>query len=390
MTLERILSSDSLRHRMFPCTEGRVYLAHAGVSPLPQVAADALAAYAAMCARDRQENEYTAGEIEAARARCAKMIGAAPDEIALLGPTSLGLSLVARGLSWKPGDEVIYHPDDYPANVYPWTALARNGVTPVPLRPAVPGRIAWDAIEPLITPRTRLVALASCHYLTGYRIAIDTIGVRLRERGILFCLDGIQTIGAFPTPARFVDFLAADSHKWMLGACGAGMFHVKASRQELLEPVLLGSWNVRSPDFIAQDAIAFEPGARRFEPGTPNIPGICAMGASLKMLIDLGEDAIAARLLRLRGILVEGLRARGYKIYPDDEPGAGPTPGEAQSAIVAAWHPGRDPAETNRRLADAGVSASLRKAHDGRWLLRFAPHVYVTDADLERAMGALA
>lgn len=390
MTLDRILENDSLRHRMFPCTEGRVYLAHAGVSPLPQVGADALAAFAAMCARDRQENDYTAGELDAARARCATIIGATPDEVALIGPTSLGLSLVARGLDWAPGDEVVYHPDDYPANVYPWTALARQGVVPVPLRPAVPGRITWETIEPLLTPRTRLVALASCHYLTGYRITIDSIGMRLRERGILFCLDGIQTIGAFPTPARFVDFLAADSHKWMLGACGAGMFYVKAARQELLEPVLLGAWNVKSPDFIAQERIALEPGARRYEPGTPNLPGICAMGASLKMLLDFGEDAIAARLLHLRACMVTLLRERGFRVYPDDEPGAGPTPEEAQSAIVAAWHPDRESAAMYQRLTDAGVSASLRKAHDGRWLLRFSPHVYVTDADLERAMGLLA
>jgi selenocysteine lyase/cysteine desulfurase len=298
--------------------------------------------------------------------------------------------LVARGLRWQAGDEVVYHPDDYPANVYPWIALEPLGVKAVPLRPAVPGRITWEALEPLLTPRTRLVALASCHYLTGFRIAIDTIGMRLRERNVLFCLDAIQTLGAFPTPARFVDFMAADSHKWMLGPCGAGLFHVKASRQELLDPLLLGAWNVRSPDFIAQPAVVLEDGARRYEPGTPNLPGLCGMGASLKMLEDWGVEEIAARLLHLRARMVAGLRDAGFHIYPDDLPGADPTPEEAQSAIVAAWHPERDPRAVFQELASRGVSASLRKAHDGRWLLRFSPHAHISDAEVDQAMGLLA
>src|SRR5690606_10288744 len=133
------------------------------------------------------------------RVVAARLLGAQAQEIALLGPTSLGLSLVASGLDWRPGDEVVCYPDDYPANVYPWTDLERHGIVVRRLQPAEPGAITPELVEAALTPRTRLVALASCHSLSGFRLEVDSIGRLLRARGVLFCLDAIQTLGAFET-----------------------------------------------------------------------------------------------------------------------------------------------------------------------------------------------
>jgi selenocysteine lyase/cysteine desulfurase len=126
---------------------------------------------------------------------CARLIGAHADEIALLGPTSLGLSLFANGLDWKAGDEVLYYADDYPANVYPWAALASRGVVARALKTETLGHITPEIVEAALTPRTKLVALASCHYLSGRRIDVPSIGRLLRSRGVLFSLDAIQTLG---------------------------------------------------------------------------------------------------------------------------------------------------------------------------------------------------
>jgi cysteine desulfurase/selenocysteine lyase len=389
MDINTVLASETLRQRMFPVTTQGIYLSHAAVCPLPQVAADAINAFTAMGSHGNQENAYTEATLDEARAFSARLLGATPSEIALLGPTSLGLNLVAHGLPWQPGDEVIFHADDYPANVYPWRALERLGVRPVALHPAVPGRIDWALVEAALTPRTRLVSLATCHYLTGCRIPVDDIGWRLKERGVLFCLDAIQTLGAFPLHTRFVDFLSADSHKWLLGPAGAGIFYVRAERQEQLTPSLLGSWNVHSPGFIAQETIAFEPGARRYEPGTMNLPGICGMAASMKLLLDFDVEAIAAWLLLLQTHLVEGARKCGYRIYPDDEPGCSPTPEEARSGIATIYHPERDLTEVHTRLKDRGVTVSLRANRAGRAMLRFSPHVYNTTGEIDVALGLL-
>jgi Selenocysteine lyase len=125
-----------------------------------------------------------------------------PEEISFTGPTASGLNTVASGLDWKPGDEVVCYLDDYPANVYPWLALERLGVKPVLLETLRIGEVTTDMVERALTKRTRLVALASANNVSGYRIDLNAIGALCRERNVLFSVDAIQTLGAFPVPWR--------------------------------------------------------------------------------------------------------------------------------------------------------------------------------------------
>ncbi|MBI2435648.1 MAG: aminotransferase class V-fold PLP-dependent enzyme, partial [Candidatus Hydrogenedentes bacterium] len=288
--LEGLVKDEVARRTAFPVVQEGVFLAHAGVAPLPRVAVEAIHACVLAGSRAAQENPEVGATVSQARADAARLLGAAPEEISLVGPTSLGLSMVARGLAWQPGDEVVYYAEDYPANVYPWTALAHWGVKPAPLQPEYPGVITWDVVERALGERTRLVALASCHFLSGHRIDVAGIGQALHDRGVLFSLDAIQSLGAFPMDVRYVDFLSADSHKWLLGPCGAGIFYVKQSRKEQLAPMVLGAGNVACPEFVAQDTLSFDAGARRYEPGALNLAGICGMGASLRLLLDCGVE----------------------------------------------------------------------------------------------------
>mgnify|MGYP003704373377 CR=1 FL=1 len=207
-------------------------------------------------------------DIRATRQLCSDFIGARADEIALLGPTSLGLSLFANGIEWRRDDEVIFYQGDYPANVYPWMAMANRGVEVRFLNTRGLGRIRLIDVLGQIDEQTRLVALASCHFVSGFRLEVDALGRELRSRGILFCVDAIQTLGAFPTTVENVDFLAADAHKWLLGPCAAGILFVSQRRLDLVRPIVLGWHNVKCPNFIAQDEIEFRPDARRFEAGT--------------------------------------------------------------------------------------------------------------------------
>lgn len=390
MNLHDITRNESLRLREFPVAARCAFFGNAGVAPLPRAAADALAEFGRLGSEDSQENDATWAVDGRCRELAAQLIGAEADEISLIGPTSHGLNLVALGLPWQEGDEVVYYADDYPANVYPWSALPRRGVKAVRLDPPHPGAITREVVERALTPRTRLVALATCNFLSGFRIDVDGIGRRLRERGILFCLDGIQTLGAFPLSVEHVDFLSADSHKWMLGPLGAGIFYVKKSRQETLPPPLLGSWNTVSPDYVAQDEIGYMTGGRRYETGALNFPGIFGMAASLELLIGLGVEDIGRRLLHLRAFLLDAVRPLGYRLYLEDWDRSADADDRHRSAIVSIHHPDKDMEAVHHALAENRIMVSLRKNREGQPFLRFSPHCYNTEAELERAIHLLA
>jgi selenocysteine lyase/cysteine desulfurase len=290
---------------------------------------------------------------------------------------------VALGLKWEPGDEVVYYPGCYPANVYPWLQLASRGVKPVALQPERLGEITPELVLAALSSHTKLVSLASCHFLTGYRIDYHAIGEELRRRGILFCLDAIQTVGAQPLDANCCDFLSADAHKWMLGPNGAGIFYVRESAAELLEPALLGAWNVDCPNFIAQPEIRFEKGARRFEPGSLNNLGNDGVTSSLELLQQIGLPAIAERLLVLRDRLVEGLLARDWTVLSATHPRS------AHSGIVSCRKERTDLVSLTRKLREENFALSLRYLPDGSPFLRFSPHFYNLESEIDDLLLAL-
>ncbi len=283
-------------------------------------------------------------------------------------------------MDWQPGDEVIYYADDYPANVYPWADLARRGVVPRALRPERPGEITPAVVEAALTPRTRLVALASVYFLNGYRINVDAIGKMLGARGVLFSVDAIQTQGAFPLSVEHVDFLSADAHKWMLGPLSAGIVYVKAKHFERLRPILLGASNVRSPDFIAQEEICFLDTAARYEPGVLNLGPILGMQAALELLAAVGAEAVAARIGMLVRRLAAGLGELGF--VP-----AGPVEGPNASGILAVTHPRAEMSAIFHFLQGNRVTASLRHDRVRREYLRWSPHFYTTEEEIDRAVS---
>jgi len=376
------LDDEAARLDAFPVARNTIFMAHAGVTVLPRAVADAVVGYTRRSSEQHQEFGSVLHDIAESRAVAARFIGAQPEEIALLGPTSLGLSLFAGGLTWRAGDEILCHRDDYPANVYPWIDLRRLGVEVRYLEPEEPGAITPELVRAALSPRTRLVALASCHYLTGYRIDVDAIGSLLRERGVLFSVDGIQSVGAFPLSVRHVDFLSADAHKWMLGPMAAGIVYVRREHFSRLRPILLGAWNVASPDFIAQDEIHLPDTAIRYEPGALNAAGIFGMRAALELIGGYGIDAVAARLLELKGQLVSALHPLGFRFY-------GPVEGPNASGITTFDHPAASMAALFRRLEENGIAVSLRHNRQRREFIRVSPHFYNTPAEIDRVVAVL-
>ena len=177
MNMETVIQDEQARREAFPVTAECVFLGHAGVSPLPRVAVDLMRGFLDRGSRHKQEGAWTETWVNAARTYAAELLGAEPREIALLGPTSLGLSLVAAGLPWHQGDEVVYYQDDYPANVYPWTALARRGVKPC--RVAAKRRALYLGVgRGSMTDRTRRCARQGT-FPDGFALDVDTLARNL-------------------------------------------------------------------------------------------------------------------------------------------------------------------------------------------------------------------
>jgi len=383
--IQRADEDEGWRRNAFPACRDRIFMAHAAVTAVPRVAVDAMTAFnEASATGELDYGDVFLRRMDGVRASAARLIGSDAEEIALLGPTSLGLSLVANGIDWREGDQVVTYLDDYPANVYPWKHLEARGVEVVYLQPREIGEITPELVEAAITPRTRLLALASNNFLSGYRIDVEAMGEIARRHDALFCLDAIQTAGAFPAPAGSVDFLSADAHKWLLGPVTAGIVYVDRSRFEELEPSLIGAWNVKSPNFIAQDAVEFEPTARRYEPGVLNAPGLLGMQASLDLLTGLGIDRVAARLLDLKSAICKGLDDLGFDVI-------GPRSGANASGITTFTD--RDRPERIgplfHHLGEHGVVASFRHDREGAPYIRLSPHFYNTPTEVEQVMRQL-
>jgi selenocysteine lyase/cysteine desulfurase len=382
MNLAELLSNEELRQHEFPVARQKIFLAHGGVCALPRRVAQAMCDCATQGMFGDQE-EFVPQRITGARQAGARLLNCQPDEVALVGPTSLGLSFVAAGLGFRRGDNILIYHDDYPSNVYPWMALAEKGVQVRLLNIRSLGAIRPVDVMGQVDENTRLVALASAHFISGQRLEHDAIGAFLRERGILFCLDAIQTLGAFPTTVEQVDFLAADSHKWLLGPCGAGVLYVKADLQAKLTPPVYGWHNVRNPNFIAQATLEFRSGAAKFEAGTHGLVGLAGLLAAMELALEIGVNNIAAELARKRAWFLPALQAKGFSVL-----NAEPKPGAA-GGITSIFLPGQDLAPLHKKLADAGVVASLRADRKGQNYLRFSPHFYNTDAELRRVLELL-
>jgi cysteine desulfurase/selenocysteine lyase len=381
--LTSILSDPEIRQRFFPISKSKIFMAHAAVTVLPGPVAEAMSELIHKCSADFPDFSEVLAWIRQTRESAARLVHASPDEIALLGPTSLGLSLVANGMAWAPGDEVVCYLDDYPANVYPWINLREKGVVVRFIEPAQIGEITLEDVERTLTPKTKLVALASCSFISGFRIDIDAIGKVLRQRGILFCLDAIQTLGAFPTTVEHVDFLSADAHKWLLGPMAIGVVYVRKELFDLCRPTLLGAWNIKAPGFISQNEIEFVESAQRYEPGVLNLPGVVGMKAAIDLLLEIGIDKVAERILSIRRRLVSGLAELGFTLLGD------PQNPVHLSGIITVSHPTRDIASLFKRLAENRVICSPRQDRQGRQYLRFSPHFYNTEHEVDRVLELL-
>ncbi|MBC8447607.1 MAG: aminotransferase class V-fold PLP-dependent enzyme [Chloroflexi bacterium] len=365
--------------RLFPVTERYAYLNHASTGPLPTPAVEAMTSHLAQRA-GREESDHGQWENRVAEVRglAARLIHATPEEIAFVGSTSHGLNIVAAGLDWQAGDNVVCAETEFPANVYPWLNLRRKGVE-VRFARAREGRIPLSAIAEQMDDGTRLVALSFVEFFTGYRHDLAAVSELCQQHGVRLCVDGIQGLGALPLDVNEcgVDYLAAQAPKWLLGPVGIGLFYCRQERLAEIDLIMAG-WRgvVEQKDYFRYDSEWF-PDARRFEIA-PNYLGITGLGASLELLLHVGIERIAARIMELTDVLLARLKAEGYQII---------TPHarrEERSGIVSFVPGDQDPEALAERLKAAGIVVSARGPG-----IRVSPHFYNTEGEIDQLMEAL-
>ncbi len=380
--IAQLAADENLRQREFPICARKIYCAHAADSPLPRRVAEAMLESIERATVDSRNYDGELERIEETRTLVAQLLECGTDEIAFTGPTASGLNTVANGLDWKPGDEVVCYLDDYPANVYPWLALERHGVKPVLLETAPIGEITPEVIERALTRRTRLVALASANYCSGYRIDLEGIGALCADRGVLFSVDAIQTMGVFPVPLKNVDFASAGAQKWMLGPSGAGVLFVKKSRHDLLRPSMIGGWNVVSPNFISQREVKFETGGRKFEPGAYTHSVLAGLRAAVELLLEAGPNEVSRQIGALTQTLRDRIAPAGFEfLSPNEE--------KNRCGILTCRHPHVQSAALWESLTRNDIVVSLRQDLANRAWLRVSPHFYNTEAEMQRMADLL-
>jgi cysteine desulfurase/selenocysteine lyase len=250
----------------------------------------------------------------------------------------------------------------------------------VRLAPARDNRILVKDIAALLDERTRLVALSFVEFGTGFRNDLRAIGQLCRERGVYFCVDGIQGLGALDLKVTqsSIDFLATGAAKWLMGPIGAGFLYCRRALIEKLVPIRVGWWGVVDrDDFFRYDSPLRED-ARRFEEGSLNFLGIHGLGASLELLLEVGISQIEERVLSLTDYLIVGLQERGYNITT---PIASP---QERSGIVCFSHPQHALDDLEQRLRKAKVIISKRGQ-----VIRVSPHFYNDETDIDQLLDAL-
>ncbi len=363
----------------FPLDPDLHYLNHAAVGVWPRRTADVVKAFAeenmVQGATDYPRWMKTESEL---KARLKRLVNAASsDDIALVKNTSEALSLIAYGLEWQSGDNIVSTDQEFPSNRIVWESLQSQGVelriadvTAADIRADASGDDPEAAMMALCDEQTRLMTVSSVQYGTGLRMNLNRLGTFCREHKILFCVDAIQSLGAlqFDLEACHADFVVADGHKWMLGPEGLALFYSHPKVRQQLSLSQYG-WHMvdRLGDFDAIDW-SVSSSARRFEPGSPNMLGIYALNASLSLLEEVGMEQVEQAVLD---------NAKQLMAWVHTEPQLALITSEQAdrfAGIVTFRHKALDRqghADLYRKLMASGVICANRAGG-----IRFSPHFY--------------
>jgi len=357
----------------FPITKKKVFLNHAGVSPLPKPVSEALQVYLNSGAL-LEEYPFDLGDC---RRLFAELVNAEQGEVALVPNTSTGLSVAANMFDYPSGSNVVTTDLEYPSVVYPWLRSQLKPKVVVRYVRNVKGELRLEDFEKAVDSRTVAIAVSHVEYTNGFRNNLKALADLAHEHGAYLVVDVCQSAGAMAIDVRRddIDFLTTSCYKWLLGPPGAGFLYVRKDLVERFKPVFVGWASVKQDVFETIELwnnreLRLSETATRFETGEPSVLSYVGAEAALKFLLRIGTAEIEKRVLGLTGHLIERLKEEGYRVQT-------PEVLENRSGIVNFVV--EDAAGKVKNLQEKGIVVSERM--NG---VRVSPHFYNTEEELER------
>jgi cysteine desulfurase / selenocysteine lyase len=373
------METFEIYRKEFPVTQHLSYFNHAAVAPISKRTSSAMQKVlddVAQFGAHHWRHWYSA--VEQIRSKAAQLMGASAGEIAFVKNTSEGISLMANGLELGRGDKVVSVNGEFPANIYPWLKLEETGVE-IDLVKQREGRIDLQELVEHLDARTKVLAISFVQFLSGYRSDLKFLGSACRDRNILFVVDAIQGMGAFPLDVKEcnIDALSADAHKWLLGPEAIGILYCTKELIRQIKPSTVGWTSVKNWSDYLNYKLEYRETAARFECGTLNTIGIYGLGAAIDLLFEVGIKNVQDQILKLTDYLCAGLIRKGYNLYSSRER-------EEASGIVSFSCPQFSSEELNHLLKEEKIEVSPRCGK-----VRVSPHFYNNISEIDRLLEVL-
>lgn len=368
---------QALIEQEFNLQDDVIHLNHAAVGPWPRRTREAVEAFA----RDNNRfgslhyPQWVTTETRL-RERLGRLINAAAEDIALVKNTSEALSMVAYGLSWQPGDNIVISDEEFPSNRIVWESLKPRGVEVRQVN-LHGDKTPEDALIDAMDSNTRLLAISSVQYASGLRVNLKQLGEQCRKQDILFCVDAIQSIGALEMDVQAcgADFVMADGHKWMLGPEGLALFYTRPQSRERLQLLEYGWHMVEEMGDFDNPHWTPAHSARRFECGSPNMLCIHALDASLSLLEAIGMATIEQQVLENSQRMFEAIgEFPNLELLTDTQAGR-------YAGIVVFKHRQIPTEQLYSGLMEQHVLCARRGGG-----IRFSPHFYTPWAKIEQGL----
>jgi selenocysteine lyase/cysteine desulfurase len=372
------MTLNEVRELFAHIKKGKIYFNHAATGPFSKNVLSVVNDYLLQRSETNIDNfpELIKIVAEAKNYLC-QMLNCTADRIAFLDNTSNGMNTLAQGIKWKKGDSILLNDLEFPANVYPFLNLEKEGVE-VEFVKSRNGIVSADEIIKSITPSTRLISISFVQFLTGYKVDLAKIGNVCREKGIIFSVDAIQGLGAFTLDVEKnkIDFISCGTAKWLLGMQGLAFIYVSEKLQELLQPKYVGWLSVEDAWNILDFNLKLKSTADAFQCGTINSLGVFGLLPSLKLFSDFGYKNIEERILENSTNLIKKLLE--IEIHPILEN----CDIKNLSGIVSFEH--ENAMRIVEELRKKEIYCSVREG-----MVRLSPHFYNTKEEIETVVDEI-
>jgi selenocysteine lyase/cysteine desulfurase len=358
----------------FPVTEHYIFFNNAGESPMITLCRDAVDEFYELASRAPQKKPDVR---LAVKVKLTDILGGSTNEYALVSSTGVGIGMVASGMQWKAGDNIVLPEQEHRNNLFPWLYLQKKGVEIRFVPVSDNGYLKLSDFEALIDNHTKLVAVAAVRYNSGFRINLKKLSIITHQHQAILLVDGVQAAGVVPlnVDEMGIDILCSAGFKWLLGLSGTGFLYIKKESQHLVEPVMPGSYAASYDD----NTLVFHQDARKYETGAIAYSQFHGWLEGLELIKTIGINNIYDRILFLTDLLIEGLKSRNFQINtPIDNR-------DERSAILFCSFGDETRNEMiSEALAEDGIIITIKEGK-----CRISPSFYNTSEEIEKFFASL-